>query len=345
MACGCDEAARVDLGMTAISGILVTIRRAFTARSGRLPVLAVALLGVAMPACAQDVVKVSVGQRGNWDASVSDIGQRAGIFRKHGLALDIVYTSGAAETLHALIAGQADVAVAAGTVNVLAAYAKGAPLRVLGAGMTGVSDLYWYVKADSPIRSLKDAAGRTIAYSAEHSLTHRIVTVLLNQRGLKAKPVATGGPAGTLTQVMTDGINIGWAAPPFGLERIESQQIRIIAGGNDAPAFKAQTVRLIVTHAQVQETRKAVLDRYMKAYRETIDLMYTDTGLQIYAAGFGVRAETARRMRDVFFPKAALNPDAVRGLDASLRALAAINVPTESLTQERLAELLQIPRR
>ncbi len=38
-----------------------------------------------MPASAQDTLKLTVGQRGNWDTSVSEVGQRAGIFKKHGL--------------------------------------------------------------------------------------------------------------------------------------------------------------------------------------------------------------------------------------------------------------------
>src|SRR2546430_5602048 len=52
--------------------------------------LGLALLGGS--ASAEDTLKLAVGQRGNWDTSVSEIGQRAGIFKKHGLTLDIVYT-------------------------------------------------------------------------------------------------------------------------------------------------------------------------------------------------------------------------------------------------------------
>ena len=33
----------------------------------------------------EDTLKIAVGQRGNWDTSVAEIGQRAGIFKKHGL--------------------------------------------------------------------------------------------------------------------------------------------------------------------------------------------------------------------------------------------------------------------
>src|SRR5215468_9151948 len=47
---------------------------------------------------AQETLKLAVGQRSLWDTSVSELGQRAGIFRKHGLVLDLLYTQGAGET-------------------------------------------------------------------------------------------------------------------------------------------------------------------------------------------------------------------------------------------------------
>jgi len=46
----------------------------------RFLVVALALVLTALsPARAQDALKVAVGQRGNWDTSVSELGQRAGI--------------------------------------------------------------------------------------------------------------------------------------------------------------------------------------------------------------------------------------------------------------------------
>ena len=47
---------------------------------------AAAILALAGTASAQDTLKLAIGQRGNWDTSVSELGQRAGIFKKHGLA-------------------------------------------------------------------------------------------------------------------------------------------------------------------------------------------------------------------------------------------------------------------
>src|SRR5262245_21742569 len=141
----------------------------------------IAILGAVGTASAQDKLKLAVGQRGNWDTSVSEVGQRAGIFKKHGLELEIVYTQGAGETQQAAISGSVDIRVAAGIMGVLGAYSKGEPVRVLGAETTGAADLYWYVKADSPIKDLKDTEGRTLAYSTSGSSTHGIVTAFMKQ--------------------------------------------------------------------------------------------------------------------------------------------------------------------
>ena len=43
-------------------------------------------------ALAQDALKLAVGAKGIWDQSISELAQNAGIFKKHGIALDIFYT-------------------------------------------------------------------------------------------------------------------------------------------------------------------------------------------------------------------------------------------------------------
>src|SRR4051794_28717496 len=56
-------------------------------------------------ACAQDTLKVAVPQRGAWDAGIAELGRRGGIFKKHGLDLEILYTQAGPESIQALIAG------------------------------------------------------------------------------------------------------------------------------------------------------------------------------------------------------------------------------------------------
>ncbi len=296
---------------------------------------------------AQDALKIAAGQRGNWDTSVSEVGQRAGIFKKHGLSLEILWTQGSGETQQAVISGSVDIGVAVGIMGALSSFSKGAPVRIIGAETTGASDLYWYVPANSPIKSLRDTEGKTIAYSTNGSSTHGIVTAFMKQYDLKAKPTATGGPAPTLTQVMSGQVDVGWSAPPFGLQQLDEGKIRIVASGNDATVFKGQTVRLLITTAQTLQSRKAVIDRFMKAYRETIDWLYSSdpAALKTYADFVGIPLEMAKRTRDDFFPRASIDPDRIVGLDTIVPDAVALKFTAAPLTKEQLAELIQIPPR
>jgi NitT/TauT family transport system substrate-binding protein len=307
--------------------------------------LSLALAG--QTAFAQDTFKIAAGQRGNWDTSISEVGQRAGIFKKHGIVLEILWTQGGGETQQAVISGSVDIGVAGGIMGALSAFSKGAPVRILSAETTGASDLYWYVPANSPIKALKDTDGKTIAYSTNGSSTHGIVLAFMKQYNLTAKPTGTGGPAPTLTQVMSGQIDVGWSAPPFGLPQLDEGKIRVIASGNDASVFKGQTVRVNITNTQTLATRKAALDRYMKAYRETIDWMYSSdpAALKTYADFVGISVETAKRTRDEFFPKAAIDPDRIVGLDTIVTDAVALKFTATPLTKEQLAELIQIPPR
>ncbi|MFO1317957.1 MAG: ABC transporter substrate-binding protein [Burkholderiales bacterium] len=317
----------------------------FTMLRGAVVALAVAV--ACGTAAAQETLKVAAGQRGNWDTTISEVGQRAGIFKKHGLNLEILWTQGGGETQQAVISGSVDIGVAPGIMGVLSAFSKGAPVRIIGAQTTGAADLFWYVPANSPIRSLKDTEGKTIAYSTNGSSTHGIVTAFMKQYDLKAKPTATGGPAPTLTQVMSGQIDVGWSAPPFGMQQLDEGKIRIVASGNDATVFKGQTVRLLITNVATLTGRKAAIERYMKAYRETIDWLYSSdpAALKTYADFVGIPVAMAKRTRDDFFPKAAVDPDRIVGLDTIVQDAVALKFTAAPLTKEQLAELIQIPPR
>jgi len=303
-----------------------------------------ALVAATSTASALDKIKLAVGQRGNWDTSISEVGQRAGIFKKHGLELELVYTNGAGETQQAVIGGSVDLGIAAGVMGVLSAYSKGAPVRVIGAETTGAGDLYWYVKADSPIKSLKDTDDKILAYSTNGSSTHGVVTAFMKQYNLKAKPTAMGGPAANITAVMSGQIDVGWAAPPFGLDQLDAKQIRIIATGNDAEVFKGQTVRLNIANANYLAANKDTVARYMRAYRETVNYLYTDpAALKVYSEWLQISEAKAKRTRDDFFPRASVEPDKIVGLDTIVKDAVALKFTATELTKAQLDELIQIP--
>jgi len=106
-------------------------------------------------------------------------------------------------------------------------------------------------------------------------------------------------------------------------------------------------VRVNITNTQTLANRKAVLDRYMKAYRETIDWMYSNdpAALQTYADFVGIPVATAKRTRDDFFPRSSVDPDRVVGLDTIVPDAVALKYTAAPLSKEQLAELIQIPPR
>jgi len=307
---------------------------------------AAAALVAASAAYGDDQLKLTIGQRGNWDTAVAQLGTKAGIFKKHGLELEMIYTSGSGETLQPVVSGSVDLGLAVGTLGAMAAYAKGAPVRIIGAEATGAAD-YWYAKTSSPIKTLQDTNGKTLAYSTNGSSTHSIVRAFMNEFKLTAKPTPTGNPSTTLTAVMTDQVDVGWAAPPFGLKEIEEGKIRVVAKATDAALVRGQTIRVIVANAQALEKRKAAIDRFMDGYRETIDYMYSDNPqvLKDYAAFVQVSEPTAKRVRDEFFPKSLVDPDAIKGLDSVMKEAVNLKFISEPLTQKQLDELIQIPPR
>jgi NitT/TauT family transport system substrate-binding protein len=297
-------------------------------------------------AIADDLVKITIGQRGNWDTAITHLGEKAGIFKKHGLELEMIYTSGSGETLQPVIAGGVDLGLAVGTLGAMAAYSKGAPVRVVGAQATGAAD-YWYAK-NPAIKTLKDTNGYTIAYSSNGSSTHSIVRAFIDEYKLTgAKTQTTGSPSATLIAVMTDQVDVGWASPPFGLKEIEESKIHIVAKATDAALVRGQTIRVLVANAKVLKDRKDVLERFMRAYRETIDYMYSDDPQVIkdYAEFARVPEAMAKRVRDEFFPKTLVNPDQIHGLDTLVPEAVNLKFIPAPLSKEQIAELIQIPPR
>jgi NitT/TauT family transport system substrate-binding protein len=305
--------------------------------------VALALSVIASAAFADDAIKLAVGARGNWETAAAELGQEAGFFKRHGVALEILYTQGSGETQQAVISGSVGIGVGLGTTSVMAAFAKGAPLRVIGNASTGSSE-FWYVAANSPVQSMKDAGHKTIGFSTTGSSSHMEVLAFLKHAGVDAKPVATGGTAATFTQVMSGQVDIGWSSPPFGIEAARAGKIRIIARGNELPYFRDQTIRLIVAHAGWLESHRDVAARFVQAYRDTLEWMYGDpAGLAAYARFAGTSLATAQQVRDEFYPKNGLMVDRISGLDTVMADGVANKYLTAPLSKEQLGQLFQVP--
>ena len=92
--------------------------------------------------------------------------------------------------------------------------------------------------------------------------------------------------------------------------------------------------------------QKAAIERYMKAYRETVDFMYNDPkALKIYSEWLNITEAKAKRTRDDFFPRFSIEPDKIVGLDTIVKDAVALKFTANELTKAQLDDMIQIPPR
>jgi ABC-type nitrate/sulfonate/bicarbonate transport system substrate-binding protein len=160
----------------------------------------------------------------------------------------------------------------------------------------------------------------------------------VKQFRISARLVATGDAAATFMELMLSRIDVGWATPPFGLREIEQGNVRVLARANDVPRIRNKTLTVLMTNTGTLERRKDALVRFMEAYRETIEWMYSDpSALTRYAEFAGVSEESAQRLRDEFVTRDMLSPDQIVGLKVIMKDAKA------QLSRRQVAELIQIP--
>src|SRR5256886_6520465 len=190
---------------------------------------------VTTTATSGETLKVAVAQPGFWNSTFIDVGLKQGYFREAGLDIEILYTEGGASTLTPVIAGSIDIAMTNGMLGVIAGYATGMPVKIISAEATGAAEAFWYARPESGITRLADTNGKTVAFSSPGSSTNLILLQLVQQAKVAPKLVATGGAPGTLTQVMSGQIDVGWSVPPFVLQQLADGKLAIIAKGSDPP--------------------------------------------------------------------------------------------------------------
>jgi NitT/TauT family transport system substrate-binding protein len=255
-------------------------------------VLIATIAAAAASNAAAETLKIAVAQRGFWNSSFVEFARDQGFFKQEGLDIEILYTEGGASTLTPVVAGSLDIAMTNGTLGVIAAFAKGMPVKIISAEATGAPDAFWYARPESGIASIKDTSGRTVAFSSPGSSTNLIIRQLVEQEKVTPKLVAAGGAPATLTQVMTGQIDVGWSVPPFVLQHLAEGRAQIIARGSDVAAIRDQTIRVNVANANALKERRDAFVRYIRALKRAIDWAYA--GDAAIDALCGARQRAAR---------------------------------------------------
>ena len=136
---------------------------------------------------------------------------------------------------------------------------------------------------------------------------------------------------------------MGWSIPPFNIDALEAGKIRIVARGSEVREYANQTVRFLGVNAAALKERPDVFRRYMQAYREALEWLYSSPeAMKDYAKWAGTTEAVARRVRDEFVLKDNAQPDVIVGLDLAMTDAIAFKILAKPLTPEQLKDMVQL---
>lgn len=240
-------------------------------------IAAAATAVAAAPSLAADKVRCVISTKTIFEMDDAHVANEKGYYKAENLEVSLIYGDGGASTLQTIITGSQDVTTGNGVLGVMSAFAKGAPVRIIGNSKRGTGDLFWYVPADSPIKSLKDLKeGQELAYSRPGSSTHLTTLYLVKALGIKPKLVSVGGPPSSRTQVMSGQVATGWSAFPLNANLIREGKIRIIGTGKEAAELEGATIRVVAANANWLDKNPDVAKRFMKALWKGHKDLYSD---------------------------------------------------------------------
>ena len=292
---------------------------------------------------AAEVVRAVLPHGGLWDILPVKHAMEEGLYDKMGVEVKSLVTRGSSESVQAVATGSADIAVGVGTFAILASYAAGAPVRIIGSEIIGSPDIWYYVKGDSPIKSVRDLAGKTVAYTGAGSSSHMVIEELLGAAKSNVKLVGGGGFPAMFTQVMTGQIDSALSIPPLYLDRVQKGEIRIIAYGNDAKSLANMTVRVHVANANFLRDKRELARKFIMGYVQGVDWAYAnqDQAAARFAKAMDVTPEMAKDAIK-FYPKESLKVSPIRELDKIVSLAVQYKFLKEPLTQAQLKELIDI---
>jgi len=297
----------------------------------------------ARPARAADSVSLAIGQFGAWTSMIAQEGIDAGLFGRANLDVKPQYTDGGPDTIQAVTGGGADFGMGIGTTAVIAAFIKGAPIRIVAASFTGSGDIYYFARADSPVNSFADLGGRTVGFSRPGSSSFTIAQVLAEQSGVKPTFVAAGGMPATLTQVLSGQLDVGWSGVPMSLDLVAQKKIKIIGRGSEAKALQNQTVRVDIASTNFLRDRRDVGLRYYRTQAQSVDWMYAnlDKAVANFARYNKMTPDLAKEVV-AFYPRRTVALAPVAGFDDSVRDAIALKFISAAPAPEQAKAIFDI---
>jgi NitT/TauT family transport system substrate-binding protein len=257
-----------------------------------------------------------------------------GIWKKHGLDVELIYLRGGSRTVSALISGSVDF-ILGSDIGITTAIIQGANLTRVG---VTTNTLGYSVVTQPGIKTVRDLKGKTIGITPGRDAAYARVVKLLRDNGMDASKdvtflsVGDGGPAARVAALSSGVIHATMFTPPSdkisekaGMRVLTRIDVANVGGGlNTTPGF-------------IQKSRPRAL-RFLRGYMEGIRYLksHKDESLKIFSKyvrnpDLQIMAYLYEEIATRVEPGLRPDPEAVR----ALLALAALDLPqAKNLTEK-----------
>jgi NitT/TauT family transport system substrate-binding protein len=295
---------------------------------------ALAMIGaiLARPAlAAEDTLRVGKSSPEAFSFVPLDVGIAAGIFKKHGIDVQIVGFSGGVKMQQALAANSLDIAFGSGPQMILTA--KGAPMIAVAEMAGAPLNFAVIVPYDSPLHTLDDLKGKKIGVSGNPSLSSFMAREVALTRGWGQDgiiPVAIGGAtSGVIAALRTRLIDAATFELRLGLQLDQLKQARVLAPCSDY-------VTHFITHAIFAQNdlianKPDALKRFLAGWFESVRFMQANKALTVEIASKVTEApadleaaEYDRMVPKFFSPDGRFKPEDLAAISKALVMLQSV---------------------
>jgi ABC-type nitrate/sulfonate/bicarbonate transport system substrate-binding protein len=266
-----------------------------------LTLLAAAVL--AATSASADALRVGKAGREAFSFVPVDIGVRTGIFKQHGLDIEIANFGGDAKLQQAMAADGIDIALGSGPG--LAFIVKGSPVKGIAA-MAGPPLLFaLVVRNDDTIKTVDDLKGRKIGVSTVGSVTSWIISEVSRQRGWGfdgITQVPIGENAARVAAVRSKALDGCIVDIASALNYAQRGDGKILLRFNDL--VKDFILHVIFATDKAVAEKPEALRGFLNGWFETIAFMRKDKAksVEIATQVMGTDAETAATIYDELMP-------------------------------------------
>ncbi|MCL8009667.1 ABC transporter substrate-binding protein [Streptomyces sp. AS02] len=230
--------------------------------------------GAASTANGTGATRVTVGVIPIVDVAPLYLGEKQGFFSSRGLDLEMVAAQGGAAIIPGVVSGQYQFGFS-NTTSLMIARTKGVPVKSVvngaasngkvGGDVTGVA-----VRKDSPVKSAKDLAGRTVAVNTLRNIGDTVVRESVRRDGGDPSEVEfVEIPFDQMPAALDAGrVDAAWMGEPA-MTVAEAQGARVIASPF-AETDPKLTVATYFTSTKLAQENPSLVKRFTEAMTESL---------------------------------------------------------------------------